>query len=130
MLSSCTNGSSQGSLGPSGGASSGSSGDSSGSGVTGGGGGAVSAGGAAGGSATAGGGGTGGVVSPGVQPSDCATPAPDQVFGLSSGSTISVPGPYVVLSGTLPPNINGSPVSSVEVKGSTRGVRMDAEHKL
>jgi hypothetical protein len=131
-LAGCTNGSIQGSPSPhGGGAMSGGSGMSSGNaGVT-------SAGGASAGSAmmsgaggAISGGGSGGVDSPGMQPSSCAGPMPAQVFGLSSGSAVAVPGPYVILSGTLPPNINGSPVTSVEVKGSTRGVRMDAEHKV
>jgi hypothetical protein len=43
---------------------------------------------------------------------------------------LTLPGPYVLLAGSLPPNISGSPVTSVEVNGATRGVRMDAEHKL
>jgi hypothetical protein len=79
----------------------------------------------------AGGGGSGfGGTGPGLDPSACAMPAPEQVFALSSGAALSAPGPYVVLTGTLPPNIDGSPVAGVEVQGSTRGARMDAERKV
>jgi hypothetical protein len=71
------------------------------------------------------GGSYGGIESPGIDPSTCAGPAPPKTFALSSSATSVVPGPYVVLSGTLPDDINGSKVTSVEVGGSTRGVRVD-----
>lgn len=75
------------------------------------------------------GGSFGGMEIPGLDPSACAGPLPEAVFGLSSGSAVLQPGPYVVLTGTLPPSIDGSPVGKVEVRGSTRGVRIDAERK-
>ena len=56
----------------------------------------------------------------------CAGPAPVRTFAVSSGTDVRVPGAFVVLSGTLPPDINGSPVTAVEVGGSARGVRFDA----
>ncbi len=128
LLAGCTGGSGQGSPGAGSGGSqlgagaggSPGSGASAGSGL----GGAPNGGASNGGS---GGGFTGGL--PGLDPSSCAGPAPEQSFALSSGKAIAVPGPYIVLTGTLPPDITGSPVSAVEVQGSTRGVRMDEGHK-
>ena len=87
--------------------------------------GATSAGGAGSGGGASMGGSYGGIDSPGVEPSSCAGPAPQKAFALSSAASVSTPGPYVVLSGTLPDAINGSKVTSVEVGGSTRGVRID-----
>ncbi|HVY25404.1 MAG TPA: hypothetical protein VHB79_02590 [Polyangiaceae bacterium] len=93
--------------------------------------GATSSGGASAGSGTnGGGGGGGGVDSPGQQPSACEAPLPAAGFALSSGDRVASPGPYVVLTGTLPPDINGSPVTSVRVAGAARGVRMDAQRKV
>ncbi len=74
--------------------------------------------------------GAGGVDTPGVAPSACAGPLPEEKFGLSSGTTITAPGPYIVLTGTLPRDIAGSPVSSVLVHESARGVRLDRARKL
>ena len=74
--------------------------------------------------------GAGGVDTPGVDPSACAGPLPEEKFGLSSGATVAAPGPYLVLTGTLPSVIDGSPLSSVLVQGSARGVRLDRARKL
>jgi len=62
---------------------------------------------------------------PGMDASACATTTPPAVFALSSGAEVPSSGPYVVLTGTLPPNINGSAIAAVEVGGSSRGVRLD-----
>jgi hypothetical protein len=56
----------------------------------------------------------------------CAGPAPAKMFAVSSGNDVSVGGAFVVLSGTLPSDIGGSPIAAVEVGGSARGVRFDA----
>jgi hypothetical protein len=66
------------------------------------------------------------VTTPGMDASVCAAAAPPAMFALSSGSEVATSGPYVVLTGTLPPNINGGAVTAVEVGGSARGVRFDA----
>jgi len=66
------------------------------------------------------------VTTPGMDASVCATAAPPAMFALSSGAEVPTTGPYVVLTGTLPPNINGSAIAAVEVGGSNRGVRFDA----
>lgn len=76
------------------------------------------------------GGGSGGVETPGTDPSQCAGLPPEEVFALSSGSAVTAAGPFVVLTGTLPPDINGNPIAAVEVQGSTRGVRIDSERKV
>jgi hypothetical protein len=65
------------------------------------------------------------IKTPGMGASACAMAAPPAVFALSSGSQVPTSGPYVVLTGTLPPSVSGSAVAAVEVGGSGRGVRFD-----
>src|SRR5262249_35923729 len=75
----------------------------------------------------------GGAPDLGTPPPDaplCAGPPPARTFAVGSGSEVRVEGAYVLLSGTLPSDINGSPVAAVEVGGSARGVRFDAARGL
>lgn len=67
---------------------------------------------------------------PGLEPSGCALAAPPPVFAIATGAEVSVPGPYIVLTGTLPPSIEGSPVAAVSVNGEQRGVRLDDERQV
>ena len=87
---------------------------------------------ASGGSAATGMGATGGNVHffgdvevPGLGESACAQPLPERTFSITTDANFVQAGPYVVLTGTLPDDIDGSPMVSVRVNGSPRGVRFD-----
>jgi hypothetical protein len=96
--------------------------------------GAASPAGATGGSASAGAtatGGDGGFGNlPGLDPSACAGPEPAQAAALSTSAVQKAVGPFVVLTGTLPPRREGGAIATVQVEGSTRGVRRDTEGKV
>jgi hypothetical protein len=63
---------------------------------------------------------------PGLAPSACAEAFDPTGFSLSSGAKVSLPGPFVVLTGGLPGAGGTGP--SVTVNGAARGVRIDPTH--
>lgn len=58
----------------------------------------------------------------------CQGPPAATGFQVTTPDGLAEPGPYVVVTGTLPDAVAGSAVTSVEVGGSTRGVRLDVAH--
>ena len=62
----------------------------------------------------------------------CADPAPPAVLSLATGGdgAIATTDDFVVLTGRLPAEVEGSPVVAVQIDGSDRGVRWDADRGL
>jgi hypothetical protein len=89
-------------------------------------------GGGGGGSGSGGTGGTGhffgAVEVPGLEPSACAKAVPEPEFAVLSENAGPLPGPFVLLTGTLPDQKDGD--KRVIVNGAPRGVRKDPTHPV
>lgn len=60
----------------------------------------------------------------------CADPDPEHVLAVAGFGGLGTHGVYLLVTGTVPDAIDGSPVAAVEVGGSARGVRWDPERAI